>query len=145
MTKTGRGGHRPPVSLILNRFRRATNGRPYNRVYLKLPDKLQFIIPKNIFQKPIDKNASVYYNIKVVKRHSRVCADPFRHPHSYSFAGMCGENSAIPRTPFAGMAELADAPDLGSGISDVQVQALSGAPYAKNPNHYGSDFLYSFQ
>ena len=29
----------------------------------------------------------------------------------------------------AGVAELADAPDLGSGISDVQVQVLSPAPY----------------
>ena len=28
----------------------------------------------------------------------------------------------------AAMAELADAPDLGSGISDVQVQVLSPAP-----------------
>ena len=28
----------------------------------------------------------------------------------------------------AAVAELADAPDLGSGIFDVQVQALSGAP-----------------
>ena len=28
----------------------------------------------------------------------------------------------------APVAELADAPDLGSGIFDVQVQALSGAP-----------------
>ena len=27
------------------------------------------------------------------------------------------------------MAELADAPDLGSGISDVQVQVLLPAPY----------------
>ena len=31
------------------------------------------------------------------------------------------------------MAELADAPDLGSGIFDVQVQVLSGAPYKDNP------------
>ncbi len=29
---------------------------------------------------------------------------------------------------FAGMAELADAPDLGSGVSDVQVQVLLPAP-----------------
>ena len=28
----------------------------------------------------------------------------------------------------AGVAELADAPDLGSGVSDVQVQVLSPAP-----------------
>ena len=27
------------------------------------------------------------------------------------------------------MAELADAPDLGSGVPDVKVQVLSGAPY----------------
>ena len=32
------------------------------------------------------------------------------------------------------MAELADAPDLGSGIFDVQVQVLSGAPNSTNPN-----------
>ena len=29
---------------------------------------------------------------------------------------------------YAGMAELADAPDLGSGISDVQVQVLLPVP-----------------
>lgn len=29
----------------------------------------------------------------------------------------------------APVAELADAPDLGSGVSDVKVQVLSGAPY----------------
>ena len=34
----------------------------------------------------------------------------------------------------APVAELADAPDLGSGIFDVQVQALSGAPHQHNPN-----------
>ena len=34
----------------------------------------------------------------------------------------------------AGVAELADAPDLGSGISDVQVQVLSPAPDNDNPN-----------
>ena len=33
------------------------------------------------------------------------------------------------------MAELADAPDLGSGISDVQVQVLLSAPSDTNPNH----------
>ena len=32
------------------------------------------------------------------------------------------------------MAELADAPDLGSGVPDVKVQVLSGAPNNKNPN-----------
>ena len=37
---------------------------------------------------------------------------------------------------FAGMAELADAPDLGSGVPDVQVQVLSPAPTTK-PTHTG--------
>ena len=32
------------------------------------------------------------------------------------------------------MAELADAPDLGSGVPDVKVQVLSGAPNSRNPN-----------
>ena len=32
------------------------------------------------------------------------------------------------------MAKLADAPDLGSGIFDVQVQVLSPAPNHDNPN-----------
>ena len=32
------------------------------------------------------------------------------------------------------MAELADAPDLGSGVPDVKVQVLSPAPNSKNPN-----------
>ena len=34
----------------------------------------------------------------------------------------------------APMAELADAPDLGSGVPDVKVQVLFGAPYKTNPN-----------
>ena len=34
---------------------------------------------------------------------------------------------------YAPVAELADAPDLGSGVFDVQVQVLSGAP---NKNGY---------
>ena len=42
---------------------------------------------------------------------------------------MCGLNSAIPLPSFAGMAELADALDLGSSISDVQVQVLLPVPY----------------
>ena len=41
---------------------------------------------------------------------------------------MCGRNSAIPLPSFAGMAELADALDLGSSISDVQVQVLLPVP-----------------
>ena len=32
------------------------------------------------------------------------------------------------------MAELADAPDLGSGVPDVKVQVLSGVPNGINPN-----------
>ena len=44
------------------------------------------------------------------------------------------------------MAELADAPDLGSGIFDVQVQALSGAPikrlvFSSRFNYSSSDSL----
>ena len=35
---------------------------------------------------------------------------------------ICSDISAI--TSSAGMAELADAPDLGSGVPDVQVQVL---------------------
>ena len=34
----------------------------------------------------------------------------------------------------ADMAELADAPDLGSGVYDVQVQVLLSAPDKDNPN-----------
>ena len=34
---------------------------------------------------------------------------------------------------YAGMAELADAPDLGSGVYDVQVQVLSSAVEKKTP------------
>ena len=32
------------------------------------------------------------------------------------------------------MAELADAPDLGSGVNDVGVQVPSAAPNSRNPN-----------
>ena len=35
---------------------------------------------------------------------------------------------------YADVAELADAPDLGSGVYDVQVQVLSSAPNSRNPN-----------
>ena len=34
----------------------------------------------------------------------------------------------------ADVVELADTPDLGSGVSDVQVQVLSSAPNSRNPN-----------
>ena len=36
----------------------------------------------------------------------------------------------------ADMAELADAPDLGSGVYDVQVQVLLSAPENDNPNPF---------
>ena len=49
---------------------------------------------------------------------------------------------------YAGMAELADAPDLGSGIFDVQVQLLLSAPNSRNPNPKpvgeGFGFLFVF-
>ena len=35
---------------------------------------------------------------------------------------------------YAGVAELADAPDLGSGVFDVGVQVPSPAPNSRNPN-----------
>ena len=35
---------------------------------------------------------------------------------------------------YAGVAELADALDLGSSVFDVQVQVLSPAPKPENPN-----------
>ena len=38
------------------------------------------------------------------------------------------------------MAELADAPDLGSGVPDVQVQVLLSALYGAESNRRGSDF-----
>ena len=33
---------------------------------------------------------------------------------------------------YAPVAELVDAPDLGSGVPDVQVRVLSGAPFESN-------------
>ncbi len=41
--------------------------------------------------------------------------------------------------PQADMAELADAPDLGSGVPDVQVQVLLSACYGAESNHNGFD------
>ena len=35
---------------------------------------------------------------------------------------------------YADVAELADAPDLGSGVTDVGVQVPSSAPNSRNPN-----------
>ena len=48
------------------------------------------------------------------------------------------------------MAELADAPDLGSGGTPVQVQVLLSAPNQKNPNQIfpigkGFGFLLCFE
>ena len=42
------------------------------------------------------------------------------------------------------MAELADAPDLGSGVPDVKVQVLFGAPNRKNTNPEQSRFVFFF-
>ena len=39
------------------------------------------------------------------------------------------------------MAELADAPDLGSGVYDVQVQVLSSAVLRKSPYSVGVFFF----
>ena len=41
---------------------------------------------------------------------------------------------AIIHKCYAPVVELADAPDLGSGVPDVKVQVLSGAPNSKNSN-----------
>ena len=46
---------------------------------------------------------------------------------------------------YAPMAELADAPDLGSGVPDVKVQVLFGAPYRNNTNLDKSRFVFSLQ
>ena len=47
----------------------------------------------------------------------------------------------------AAVTELADVPDLGSGVFDVGVQVPSAAPYSKNPNSIpngeGFGFLYN--
>ena len=49
------------------------------------------------------------------------------------------------KTPqYAPMAELADAPDLGSGVPDVKVQVLFGAPYRNNTNPEQSRFVFFF-
>ena len=42
------------------------------------------------------------------------------------------------------MAELADAPDLGSGVPDVKVQVLFGAPHRNNTNLDKSRFVFFF-
>ena len=42
------------------------------------------------------------------------------------------------------MAELADAPDLGSGVPDVKVQVLFGAPDRNNTNLEQSRFVFFF-
>ena len=40
------------------------------------------------------------------------------------------------------MAELADAPDLGSGVHDVQVQVLLSARKKDAPITFGTSFLF---
>ena len=45
---------------------------------------------------------------------------------------------------YAPMAELADAPDLGSGVPDVKVQVLFGAPDRNNTNLDESRFVFFF-
>ena len=42
----------------------------------------------------------------------------------------------------APVAELADAPDLGSGVIDVKVQVLSGAPRRRERRNVRADVLY---
>lgn len=45
----------------------------------------------------------------------------FTYYFYYYISGYVRENSAVPTTS-AGMAELADVPDLGSGVPDVRVR-----------------------
>ena len=42
----------------------------------------------------------------------------------------------------AAMAELADAPDLGSGVTDVGVRVPLAAPSESNPNRWVALFLF---
>ena len=46
---------------------------------------------------------------------------------------------------YAGVAELADAPDLGSGVPDVKVQVLFGAPNSivRTQSNQGSYFFFT--
>ena len=48
-------------------------------------------------------------------------------------------------TQCAPVAELADAPDLGSGVFDVQVQVLSGAPTKRYPIGVFFCWLYNWE
>ena len=50
--------------------------------------------------------------------------------------------AARKKIKYADVAELADAPDLGSGISDVQVQVLSSAPTKRLPEREAFLFAY---
>ncbi len=56
---------------------------------------------------------------------------------------------AIDNQIFAGVAELADAPDLGSGVPDVQVQVLSPALNVESELSFlveeGSDLLFTYR
>ena len=51
-------------------------------------------------------------------------------------------NMRVERNMYAGVAELADAPDLGSGVYDVGVRGLSPAPYLPHVFAKYMGFLY---
>ena len=50
------------------------------------------------------------------------------------FWGCLAGAAAATKIQYAVVAELADAPDLGSGVFDVGVQVPSAAPNSRNPN-----------
>ena len=53
---------------------------------------------------------------------------------------ICYNNQAENNEIYAGVAELADAPDLGSGVYDVGVRGLSPAPAGKPRSKLGTIF-----
>ena len=64
------------------------------------------------------------------------------------FWGCLAGAAAATKIQYAVVAELADAPDLGSGVFDVGVQVPSAAPNSRNPNPKpigeGFGFLFVF-